>query len=350
MKGQTNEGRSSGVDADGLVSIVKGQVDPRLVTVYAVVLNEMFFLASFLEHYRKLGVGQFFFLDDRSDDGTREYITAQPDCILATSKYRYGEHVGRKRVVHLWKTEIPRRFLPDQWVVCADADEFLFLPPQFSTFGTFVEEMNRRGITAVPAAMVDFYPETIDRMQSLGTPRSSDELFDSYPYFDSGPYFRWQAPDEAPVLLHAGVQERLLRKFDISRRGERKKGFKRLVHRVRTAFSGKIYVKAGSKTKVPLVKWNRERRYISSHSLNEDPDRSILLPIAHFKFTSALPRKIETAIASKAYDDESRPYFEYADLLAAMKAGDGSFLCPRSVKFSGVADFARNGLLRYAKP
>ncbi len=39
-------------------------------TLTGLLHNEMHFLPPFLDHYRKLGVGRFIFVDDRSTDGT----------------------------------------------------------------------------------------------------------------------------------------------------------------------------------------------------------------------------------------------------------------------------------------
>ena len=53
----------------------------------------MYLIRSFLDHHRKLGVDQFIIVDDRSTDGTREWLVAQPDCLVMESPFAYGEPV-----------------------------------------------------------------------------------------------------------------------------------------------------------------------------------------------------------------------------------------------------------------
>ena len=54
----------------------------------------MFFLAAFLDHYRRLGVDQFLILDDSSSDGTREFLSAQADCLVLSSDLGFGDPVA----------------------------------------------------------------------------------------------------------------------------------------------------------------------------------------------------------------------------------------------------------------
>lgn len=325
--------------------MVHGRVQGDVLSVYAVVRNEMFFLPSFFEHYRNMGIRQFIMLDDRSDDGSLDFLRSQPDCVILASPLRYGDKIGGRRAAHLWKNWIPQRFFPGKWAICADADEFIFFPPQFSGVDQFIAHLDRTGTTAVAAVMVDFYPESIAQMESLEAPKSLSDLFAKYAWFDAGPYYRWPGGQPRPKILHGGVRERLLRKFVISKRDMHKTSFQILLRRLKSIFVKDRNV--GSIHKVPIVKWTAGREYLHSHTLNEAPGRDFILPIAHFKFTSLLHQKIEQAIASKAYSKGSRTYFAYAELLKAMHECDGSFLDARSVKFHGVADFVAADLASF---
>ncbi len=116
-------------------------------------------------------------LDDRSDDGTENFFLQQPDCVLIKSRLTYGERVADQRAGHLWKNLIPQSFLMNQWAICADADEFLFLPPQFASIQEFVRALDAKGIKAVSASMVDFYPETVLQMEDNAFPCKLHEMF-----------------------------------------------------------------------------------------------------------------------------------------------------------------------------
>ena len=46
-------------------------------------------MGPFLSHYRSLGVKRFVFIDDNSNDGTREFLFEQSDCMVLGSSYTY---------------------------------------------------------------------------------------------------------------------------------------------------------------------------------------------------------------------------------------------------------------------
>ena len=100
--------------------VVHGTLRDARASAFAIVKDEMFYLPSFLDHHRRLGVDQFVILDDQSSDGTRELLAAQPDCLVLESPFRFGEEVAvpgsdgrrRERAGILFKSLIPQRFLP----------------------------------------------------------------------------------------------------------------------------------------------------------------------------------------------------------------------------------------------
>src|SRR4030095_5576466 len=62
--------------------------EARLVVV-CVVRNERTMLPHFLAHYRRLGAQHFVFIDNLSDDGTRDWLLAQPDVVLYSTDTDY---------------------------------------------------------------------------------------------------------------------------------------------------------------------------------------------------------------------------------------------------------------------
>src|SRR5690606_19203103 len=63
------------------------------MTMCCIARNESFFLDAFLAHYRALGVERFIVLDDRSTDGSLEFLAAEPDVMIVGSDLRYGEDI-----------------------------------------------------------------------------------------------------------------------------------------------------------------------------------------------------------------------------------------------------------------
>ena len=84
----------------------------------------MYFLPAFLDHYRHIGIEQFIFLDDQSDDGTNDYLLEQRDIVILKMDYRYGHPITNlantpwkttQRAGELAKTAIPKKFLPGKY-------------------------------------------------------------------------------------------------------------------------------------------------------------------------------------------------------------------------------------------
>lgn len=65
------------------------------ILLLSTVRNERIRLSYFLRYYRDLGVDHFLFVDNDSDDGTREYLAEQEDCSVWTTKASYkASHFG----------------------------------------------------------------------------------------------------------------------------------------------------------------------------------------------------------------------------------------------------------------
>jgi hypothetical protein len=68
--------------------------------------NERPRLPYFLRYYRDRGVSHFFFVDNDSDDGTREYLAVQEDCSVWTTPDSYK----RARFGIDWMNRLLRRY------------------------------------------------------------------------------------------------------------------------------------------------------------------------------------------------------------------------------------------------
>lgn len=317
--------------------IAKGDVAKAgTPTVFAIMRNEMFFLPSFLRHYRSLGIQQFLILDDNSDDGTTKYLSAQPDCVIIKSGYTFSDVVGGMKIYQLWKNWIPSRFLSGQWAICVDADEFLFLPADFASVKQFTDHLDHLGATAVGALMIDFHPRTVSELDRKWCPKTLEELVEAYPYFDRGPYISWKAGSLRPRVISGGVRERLLRQYNINKKyafSFRPKDIWRYLKNL-VLRSDQV----GSIHKVPLVKWDAGRAYLHSHTLNTPPDGGVILPIIHFKFTSAFKEKLDVAINLTMAPERAFAYSSYAVMLEKMRQNGGLFISGDSLKFTSPTE------------
>ena len=118
-------------------------------------MNEILILPHFINHYRSVGIKSFIFIDNCSDDGTREYLLEQNDVVLFSADTEYKlSHYGVN-----WQQAILSNFCINKWVVLADADEFICYP-DFETdcIEDFISELEVNDFNCIRVNMIDMYP------------------------------------------------------------------------------------------------------------------------------------------------------------------------------------------------
>jgi hypothetical protein len=253
------------------------------------VRNEDYFIRHFLTHYRAIGIEHFYFADDRSDDGTREYLLTQPDCTVIEADFRFSEMIDDVKGKDYVMRAVPEQFIGDGWTVSVDADEFMVLPEIYGSIGDLTRDLEGRGQVSCVASMVDFYPANL-------AGRFADRAlspFAAFPFFDVGPYFIWEQGQIHPIPLHAGVRHRI-NEWIFERDGPR-------------AF--KVY-RPTMLHKVPLLRWGHGILPNPSHRHSSDvpPYTATQLVLAHFKFYPDLDAKIREGLESNFYHSQSFYY------------------------------------------
>ena len=315
-------------------------------TAFAVVKDEMYNLRAFFDHHRRLGVDQFILLDDRSSDGTREWLTAQPDTVVVASERGYGERIawtgGTQRIGILAKTVIPQRYLAGRYALCLDADEFLVLPPGVASVPALFDVLARRDVRSVAANLIDFYPQTVHEMDVEQELPTSPAMLGAHAWFDATPLLGWQRADAEPVEVGENASTRLFRKHRVKAVPANMLGAPQWLNRLLPYKYPETTV-----LKTPVVRWDPGVTYVNSHFANVAPTQQVLLGLAHMKFTFDLSRRTRYALESKAYVRGSRKYQWYEQLLDSMRRRDPSFLGPKSRRFESPADFATAGLTQF---
>lgn len=327
--------------------IVHGSLRDAKATAFAIVKDEMFFMRSFFDHHRRIGVEQFIILDDHSTDGTREFLAAQPDCLVLESSFAFGEQVSmaatggerRLRAGIAFKTLIPQTYLAGRYALYLDADELAILPAGVTTLGELNDILARNDVQCVAASFIDFFPGTV---QELDPPRdfpTSEAMVGAHPYFDALPLIGWKAASTGLVELNENASSRLFRRYRVKAVPGSMMRAPRWLNRLMPYKYPTTTV-----SKMPIVRWDPGIVYEDSHRANVAPSPGVLVGIAHMKFTHDLTRRIDHALESRAYAHGSRKYQWYAELLEAMRNDDGSFLGADSRRYTGPADLARAGL------
>ncbi len=322
-------------EALSAVRIVSGQFKQGCLTLGVVARDERYFIEALLQHYRSLGVAQFAVLDDHSIDGTREFLAGQPDCILLEWDFTFGQRVSvvdapwgdePTRAGAIARDLVPRRIGLDGWFINVDADEFLVLPPGFSTLHDLLPILDRLGIETVKAVLHEMYPVEIWPEDARVEPIDAAELFERYGYFDRDQVFDGKKPSRSAstrLFQTAGVGERFAGVLPPNRL------FRWLFKQPPRTPSHKS----------PLVRWTAGTYLRGSYHGYAKPPADLKLAIAHFKFTPDLDRRTALALQLRSYARGSQSYGHYELLLKRMRARGLQFSGSSTARFQRPEDF-----------
>lgn len=170
------------------LSIQKGEI--LLFTVFR---NEKWRLPWFLDYYRSLGVDRFFFIDNDSGDGSREYLLEQPDNVHV---FWTSDHYGEACSGMQWINELVKIHGNEHWCLHVDVDEALVFPGvEESNLAKLTDYMEKKGHEALFAFMNDMFaekepvvPETDGHVDFI----ADYPLFDNHYHFSNVLYCPYQ--------------------------------------------------------------------------------------------------------------------------------------------------------------
>ena len=311
--------------------------------------NERLRLPAFLRHYRELGVETFFLVDNGSTDGSTEYLQSQPDVHLFRTAGRFSEARGGTD----WLNALLAEFGVDAWCVTVDVDELLWFPgSEHADLRKLTNYLDAHGYEALACLLLDLYPGGPLRTCNYAP---GEDLVKAAPYFDVGPYIRTKQVEEwSPGYgIFGGVRGRV---FYPEARSKplhwklRHALFVWLPYRVSLLRNLKWIRKHQPKTspiltKVPLVRWNRESKYLdTNHSVTPKivaPETGVLL---HFKFLQDFHEKAVEEAARGEYFEGASEYRRYCEKLKSDP--DLSFMYEGSMRLESSAQLAQLGLMQ----
>ncbi|WP_101066863.1 glycosyltransferase family 2 protein [Roseovarius salinarum] len=213
-----------------------GRIGPGDILAASTVRNEAIRLPYFLDHYRRLGVDHFLFVDNGSDDGTAAYLAQQPDVSLWSTPHSYK----LSRFGLDWLTWLQMRHAHGHWCLTLDADEILVYPYHDTRpLPALTEWLERAGAESFGALMLDMYPKGPVRSQVYDAGRDPFEILC---WFDSGNYTITRQEKHWNLWVQGGPRARLF-----------------FADRPR---------RAPTMNKVPLVRWHWRYVYVNStHAL-----------------------------------------------------------------------------------
>jgi hypothetical protein len=271
------------------------RIRPGDILAFTTLRNERVRLPYFLDYYRRQGVTQFLMVDNGSDDGSAEFLAAQPDVSLWTTPHSYR----RSRFGVDWLTWLQMRHGHRHWCLTVDVDEFLIYPfCETRPLAALTDWMDASRLRALPAMLLDLYPRnTLD----TATYTEGQDPLEVARWFDSGNYTVSRNPELGNLWIQGGPRAR--------------------------AFFADRPAEAPALNKTPLVKWDRRYVYVDSthmllpRGLNQvyetNGGERISGCLLHTKFLETFVEKSAEEIVRQEHYAQSREYRAYAERLEA---------------------------------
>ena len=264
-------------------------IAPTDILLFSTLRNERVRLPYFLRYYRDLGVDHFLFVDNDSTDGTREYLSRQPDVSVWGSDHSYK----RSRFGVDWLTWLQGRYGHGHWTLTVDADEF-FVYPFCDTrpMRALTDWLDASSIKAFSAMLLDMYPKG-----PIGTQPYAEgqDPFEVASWFDSGNYLISRNLLYGNLWIQGGPRARMF-------------------------FTDKPE-RAPALNKIPLVKWHRDYAYARSthmllpRGLNQVYDdwggEKASGCLLHAKFLDTFSAKANEEIDRRQHYADSHEYKSY---------------------------------------
>ena len=265
------------------------------ILVFSTLRNERVRLPYFLKYYRDLGVNHFLIVDNDSDDGSREYLAAQPDVSLWHTKASYK----RSRFGVDWLNWLQWRHGHGHWCLVVDPDEF-FVYPFCDTrpLRALTDWLDASSIKSLSAMLLDMYPKGPIGAQPY---REGQDPFEIAPWFDAGNYAITRNRRYGNLWIQGGPRARVFFADDPDR--------------------------APALNKIPLVKWHRDFVYASSTHMLLPRGLNLVYDewggekasgcLLHAKFLDTFAAKAEEEMVRKQHYAASAEYRAYREAMAS---------------------------------
>ena len=269
------------------------QIRPLDLLCFSTIRNEAIRLPYFLQYYRDQGINHFLIVDNDSNDGSADYLAAQPDVSVWSTKASYK----RSRYGVDWLNWLLMRHAHGHWALTVDPDEFLIYPfCDTRPLRALTDWLDASSIRSFSSMLLDMYPKGRLDEQPYQAGQNPIEIAS---WFDSGNYTIARNKRFGNLWIQGGPRARM--------------------------FFPEQPAKAPALNKIPLVKWDRRYAYISSthmllpRGLNQVYDEwggekasGVLL---HAKFLDTFSAKAAEELTRKQHYSASVEYRAYAETL-----------------------------------
>ena len=127
--------------------------EKQIPILICAIKNDIEKITHFMEHYRKLGIREFLFVDNMSTDGTFEYLVQQPDTIV----YQCQNPFTADRKI-AWMNRLIAEVGDNFWFLMVDSDEFVtYIDCDKYSIDELVNKCKQKGYKRLGSVMLDMY-------------------------------------------------------------------------------------------------------------------------------------------------------------------------------------------------
>jgi len=312
----------------------------------SVVRNEIERLPYLLKYYRGIGVSQFLFVSDHSNDGTTEFLLKQSDCSVFLPRTSFKD----SKCGVDWQNFLLNSYCSNSWVVTFDADEiFVFPHIEVLSLPLLCQFLDKEGSNAVGSFLLDMYS---DGPISSAIYKSPEPFLSTSPFFDKD--YKFIPGDSSATYVPSGKiiggpRARLFYPFQ-----NRYNLFTRAVMYAFVNVLQKYKIVRKSRLhyvptllKAPLVKWIGGSVRTGNHNIgnsNKIKMATVTSAILHFKFFSDFHERALVEIMRGQHYNGAQEYKKYASFVE--KNTNFNLIYAGSRKYSGSVDLIRLGLIR----
>lgn len=190
---------------DELVLKKVSPIDFKNIILICLVKNDLERIKEFYNHYMKIGVKNFVFIDNDSTDGTYEFLCDQSN----VSVFQISEQYSTVRR-QAWISKIMSYYGYNHWFLIVDSDEFLvYNDCEHKNIDDLIKKFESLNILRARSLMIDMYSDE----ELFSEMTSHNQSFrQKYCYFDSDTYsFKKHKRFE---LITGGMRKRIFGSYE----------------------------------------------------------------------------------------------------------------------------------------
>lgn len=197
-----------------------GSMEGR-IPVFSCIKDDLDLIQAWYQHYKKLGCGPFFIVDDKSALSISKFLPYPDVHILspAVGTYRTFKSVWIKAAMKAFLSE-------GQWAVTIDADEFVDIPKELGgTVQSLVSNAEARASNAFPGILIDMLPSkpigSIPLDQKAIIETFSDHYFEKRPddeTYNSHPAVKWAFGEHWRASFCIDARYKIFETIDVLRK------------------------------------------------------------------------------------------------------------------------------------